>query len=90
MSLLAKVKKLEEENKILRERCEKSEKAEQELEQIKLKYPQLFSQQQTNPQNPTTTKEAAQSGNTASSLLYEDQLPEIARIDTQPEKRKNT
>ena len=90
MSLLAKVKMLEEQNKILLERCKKSEKAEQELEQIKLRYPQLISELQTNPQNFTITKEAPQSGITASSLLYEDQLPEIARIDTQPEKRKNT
>ena len=90
MSLLAKVKMLEDQNKILLERCKKSEKAEQELEQIKLKYPWLFSERQANPQNPTTTKEALQSDNTASSLLQEDQLPEIARIDTQPEKRKNT
>lgn len=92
---------LEEQNNILIERSMKEkqlrmkaeqrcEKAEQELEQFKLKYPELFCKQQTNPQNHTSANEAPPSGNPTSSLLHEDQLPEIALMDTFPDKKKKT
>ena len=65
-------------------------KAEQERDQYKFKVSQLLSQLRKKLKNQASALGACPSGNYESSLHLEDQLPEIARMDTQPEKRKKT